>query len=148
MFLVGELKSKNIYTFIIDREMIFFHTVVMKNKFHSTTCFFFFFLDEERLVFAKKSKNQNLNCLLLFQNIKIDGDYVHKELKTFVVLVILSCLSFAVQMPILFSEFVASSFLHSQQLIFQVHEPNKLWVLVNWYCISHLNRYLLSLIFS
>ena len=113
-----------------------------------TSEFFFFFLgDDERLVFAKKSKNQNLNCLLLFQNIKIDGDYVHKELKTFVVLVILSCLSFAVQMPILFSEFVASTFLHSQQLIFQVHELNKLWVLVNWYCISHLNRYLLSLIF-
>ena len=66
VFSVGELKSKNIYTFIIDREMIFFHTVVMKNKFHSTTCFFFFFWDEERLVFAKKSKNQNLNCLLLF----------------------------------------------------------------------------------
>ena len=61
VFSVGELKSKNIYTFIIDREMtsssflcvfyremISFHTVVMKNKFHSTTniwfFFFFFFL--------------------------------------------------------------------------------------------------------
>ncbi|KAK7851045.1 hypothetical protein CFP56_043118 [Quercus suber] len=37
-----------------------------------------------------------------------------------------------IQMPILFPEFVASAFLHSQQLIFQVHEPNKLSVLVDW----------------
>ncbi|KAF3948687.1 hypothetical protein CMV_025345 [Castanea mollissima] len=44
-----------------------------------------------------------------------------------------------VQMPILFAEFVASAFLHSQQLISQVHEPNKFWVLVDWYCISHLD---------
>ncbi|KAM4118753.1 hypothetical protein ACJW30_03G005500 [Castanea mollissima] len=50
---------------------------------------------------------------------------------------ILNCLGF--QMPILFAEFVASAFLHSQQLISQVHEPNKFWVLVDWYCISHLD---------
>ncbi|KAF3953032.1 hypothetical protein CMV_021479 [Castanea mollissima] len=44
-----------------------------------------------------------------------------------------------IQLPILFAEFVASAFLHNQQLIFKVHERNRLWVLVDWHCISHLD---------
>ncbi|KAF3948456.1 hypothetical protein CMV_025552 [Castanea mollissima] len=50
---------------------------------------------------------------------------------------ILNCLG--VQFPILFAEFVASAFLHNQQLIFKVHVQNKLWVLVDWLCISQLD---------
>ncbi|KAF3948809.1 hypothetical protein CMV_025243 [Castanea mollissima] len=50
---------------------------------------------------------------------------------------ILNCLG--IQLLMESAEFVASAFLHNQELIFKVHERNKLWVVVDWHCISHLD---------
>ena len=84
--------------------------------------------------------------MLLFQSIIIYDDYVPEELKGLRCLVVMSVFCSPVAYTICWV--CGFSLSAHQQLIFKEHGPYKLWVLIDWFCISHLLQVPISSSFS